>query len=161
MILEILQRTPVWVFFLFALLVYLGFQQSSTRTVSPPRLAILPAALLALSLHGVISAFGASPLALGAWSAALAASALLISLFRFPKGIIREAGAFKVPGSWVPFALMMIIFFTRYAIAVSLARDPSLRQAAGFIAAVAVSYGLPTGYFVARTVNILRTPRPA
>lgn len=161
MILEILKRTPVWVFFLFALLVYIGFQQSRTRTVSPQRLAILPAALLALSLYGVLSAFGTSPFALGVWGAALALAAVAISLVPFPRGVVRSGNSFQVPGSWVPFALMMVIFFTRYAIAVSLARDPSLRQAAGFVAAVAASYGLPTGYFVARTVNILRTPRPA
>lgn len=161
MILEILKRTPVWVFFLFALLVYLGYLQSRTRTVSPQRLAILPAAMLSLSLYGVLSAFGVNPIALGAWAIALLVAVVSISFAPFPRGVVREEESFKVPGSWVPLALMMTIFFTRYAIAVSLARDPSLRQAAGFIAAVAVSYGLPTGYFVARAVNILRTPRPA
>ena len=158
MILEILKHTPLWVFGLFAFLVYLGVMQSRTRTFSPARLAILPAAMLAFSLYGVLSAFGADVPALGAWLAGLAASVWAIVALGLPRSATwsEETRTFSVPGSWLPLGIMMAIFFTRYAINVGIALDPSLKQAAGFMPAVALAYGISSGYFLARAVNIGR-----
>ena len=158
MILEILKHTPVWVWGLFALLVYLGAMQSRTRTFSPARLAILPAAMLAFSLYGVLSVFGASVPAIAAWLTGLVASAWAIVALGLPRNATwsEETRTFSVPGSWLPLGIMMAIFFTRYAINVSIALDPSLKQAAGFLPAVGLTYGASSGYFLARALNIRR-----
>jgi hypothetical protein len=158
MILDILKHTPLWVFGLFGFLVYLGVLQSRTRSFSPARLAILPAAMLAFSLYGVLSVFGASVPALGAWLAGLAASVWAIVALRLPRDATwsEATRTFSVPGSWLPLGIMMAIFFTRYAVNVGIALDPSLKQAAGFLPAVALTYGVSSGYFLARALNISR-----
>ncbi len=55
---------------------------------------------------------------------------------------------FTVPGSWFPLALMMLIYFTKYAVGVALARDPGLRSLPAFIGPVSLAYGLLSGIFL-------------
>jgi Family of unknown function (DUF6622) len=158
---EILRQTPLWVFGLFALLLYLGLLQARARSVGLPRLALLPLAMLGLSLFGVVSAFGARPLALGCWAGALAATAGASFALPPAPGIryVADRRAFSLPGSWLPLALMMTVFFTKYAVAVTLARQPALHAAPGFLAVVGCVYGLFSGLFFARALRILRTVR--
>jgi hypothetical protein len=158
MLLEILRHTPLWVFGLFVLLVWLGISQTRTRVVTLPRLALLPLVMLGLSLSGVASAFGTHPLALGSWAAALAALTLASLGLPATRGVSysRAERTFTVPGSWLPVALMMAIFFTKYAVAVALARRPELRAALGFAAAACAVYGVFSGLFFARALRILR-----
>jgi len=161
MLAEILRHTPAWVFVLFVLLLVLGFLQTRTRAVPLPRLALLPLAMLGLSVYGIVSGFGAHPLPLACWAAALAAVVAANFALRFSRRVFRSptGGSFTVPGSWVPLALMMAIFFTRYAVAVALARDAALAAVPGFAAAAGLAYGAFSGVFVARALHILRAER--
>ena len=126
MILQILQRTPPWVFVLFAVLLVLGVLQSRPRAMGRTRVAMMPAIFLPLSLWGVSNAFGPEPLAFGAWLVAVGAAVLLNRHFRVPRQVsyAPDTRLFRVAGSWVPLAMMMAIFFTRYAIAVASAMQP-------------------------------------
>ena len=162
MLLQILKGTPTWVFVLFAALLAIGFVQTRTRTVGAGRLTILPAAFIAFSLFGVVSAFGAQPAYLAAWAAGIGSSVLLGRLARQPAGARWDAasGGFHVPGSWAPLALMMTVFFTRYAIAVSMAMNPGLAREAAFAAGASLVYGLLSGAFLARALRVLAL-RPA
>jgi hypothetical protein len=162
MIFEILRRTPIWVFPLFLLLLTVGCMQSRTRPVATARLAILPVAMPALSLYGVLSVFGADAIALACWLAALLAAAASVRAVGLPKGVTYspEPKVFTVPGSWWPLALIMVIFFTRYAVAVALARDASLSHLALFAVLVSAAYGLSSGFFVGRALNIWIGARP-
>lgn len=162
MILEILRRTPVWVFPLFLLLLYLGYVQSRTRPVGTARLAVLPVLMPGLSIIGMLQVFGVSAIALSCWLTALLATVASVRAVGVPRGASwsPDANAYIVPGSWWPLLLIMAIFFTRYAVAVALAMNPSLPQLALFTAVVSVTYGLPSGYFVGRALNIRRSRRP-
>ena len=62
MLLQILKGTPTWVFVLFAGLLVLGILQSRPRRLNIGQIALLPAAFIAFSLFGVISAFGTQAL---------------------------------------------------------------------------------------------------
>ena len=123
MFIQILKGTPPWVFVLFFALLALGYLQSRPRVVSPARLAILPAFFIAYSLYGVASAFGGDTPHLLAWASGIGAAVLLGGMFGRRAGARWDAAAqaFHVPGSWVPLALMMTVFFARYAIAVTMA----------------------------------------
>lgn len=163
MILEILRRTPVWVWPLFVLLLYLGYTQTRTRPVPAARIAVLPVLMPGLSIAGMLSVFGANAIALGCWLAALLATAASMRAIGAPRGVTYspDARSFTVPGSWWPLALIMAIFFTRYAVTVALAMNPSLSQLALFAVAVSVTYGLPSGFFIGRALNIWRSAKPA
>lgn len=74
MLIEILKRTPPWVFVLFFVLLAYGFSQSRNRVVGRGMVPILPAAMIALSFYGVFSAFAGAAIGLVAWALGLAIS---------------------------------------------------------------------------------------
>lgn len=156
---QILTHTPLWVFGLFFGLVYLGYLQSKTRLVSRHRLIVLPVAMTGWSLFAVWSAFGPRLVAFAAWACVWLAI-VGISLARGPS---RSASCspvskrFTVTGSWVPLALMMGIFFAKYAVAVVHAIVPSALESGTAIAAVCGVYGYFSGMFMARAVRVVRT----
>jgi len=151
---QILTQTPVWVYPLFFGLIVLGYLQSKPREVAPARLAFLPLALGAFSLSRLVGTFGLEPLALGAWVAGTAAAVSINRALKQPAGARWSAasGRFHVPGSWVPLALMMAMFFARYALAVGQAMQPALLHSAGFAAAASFGLGLLSGAFLARAL---------
>jgi len=157
MILQILQRTPLWVFGLFIALVVLGVQQSRPREIGRARIALLPAIFLPLSLWGVWNAFGPETLTFACWLVGVGAAQLINQYARLPRNVTYAAKTrrFRVDGSWTPLAMMMAIFFMRYAIAVATAMHPSLRAAAPFAATAGFAYGLMSGLFLARARRIL------
>jgi hypothetical protein len=164
MILQILQRTPPWVFALFAVLLVLGAMQSRTRDIGRARVALMPAIFLPLSLWGIWTAFGPEVFAFAAWLAAVSAAVLINRYARSPRQVsyAPETRLFRVAGSWIPLAMMMAIFFARYAIAVAMAMQPELKSMPVFVAGAGAIYGLMSGSFLARALRILgaaRAPR--
>ncbi len=67
---------------------------------------------------------------------------------------------FTVPGSWWPLAVILAIFFTRYAVTVMLVMNGELRQVAAFAGTASFVYGLSSGFFLARTLGLSRLLRP-
>ena len=152
MILSIIQHTPAWVWGLFAALLALGLWQTRAREMSLLRITLLPLAMLALSLSGVLSAFGHAPLALGGWAAGVAAALTL------GRGLVAARGAawrpatgtVHVPGSWLPLALIVALFALKYFAGVSLALHPELAVDARFAGLISLAYGMFSGLFLAR-----------
>ena len=130
MLLQILSHTPRWVFVLFAGLLWLGGRQLLAGTVGLARITLMPLAMTGLAVYGVVSAFGDAPLALACWGGAALAMAALLLQRPPPAGTRYDAAQrrFHLPGSAVPLALMMGIFFTKYTVAVALAMQPALRR---------------------------------
>lgn len=162
-IVEILKNTPSWVFVLFFVLLYLGYGYSKTRAVPVGRLFALPLAMVGLSLYGVWSAFGANLAGFAAWTGGIVLALLLNLVIKLPKGVDYAPAEkeYIIPGSWFPLSLMMAIFFTKYAVAVALARHPSLREAATFITTVTLGYGFLSGVFLSRALHAWGTAKTA
>lgn len=161
-LLQILRGTPVWVCPLFLGLIVLGYLQSKPRNVALAMVAILPVALGVFSLTRVLAVFGPAPLGLAAWATGTAAALLLNRALKQPAGARWSAatGTFHVPGSWVPLALMIAVFFARYALAVRLVMTPALVHSVGFAAAASFGFGLLSGIFLARALWVW-SQRPA
>jgi Family of unknown function (DUF6622) len=149
-------HTPLWVWGLFAALIALGLSQARARTVSQSRLAIGPLAMVAYSLFGVVLAFGWSLAGVAIWAAGLAATVAAGWALKRPADVryLPESRRFQVPGSWIPLALILVIFLVRYLLAVSMAIDPSLHQATGFAVGASLAYGLLGGIFPARALRV-------
>ncbi|SDC07731.1 hypothetical protein SAMN05444679_101277 [Variovorax sp. CF079] len=156
MLAQILAHTPRWVFALFAMLVWLGAKQLFAGGVSLTRIALMPIAMTALSVYGVLSGFGDSPMALMAWAGAAALMLWTVLQRPLPAGTRYDAAArrFQVAGSAVPLALMMGIFFTKYAVGVLLAMHPELKQQAAFALGISALYGGGSGIFAARALRM-------
>ena len=163
MFLEILTRTPTYVFFIFAALLALGLSQTRTRQVALRRITILALAMAALSLAGTLSAFGGQPLALVTWAAAASAVFALVIRRNNPPGTTFNAdtGRLTLPGSWFPLAIMMGIFLTKYIVGVSMAIAPALAQQMPLALGVSALYGVFSGVFLGRGARLWRLANPA
>ena len=156
MLTQILFHTPRWVFVLFAFLVWLGVKQLLARSVSLARVTLLPTAMTGLSFYGMLSAFGDSPVALLGWAGTATVVLLTAQRWPLPAGARFDATTrtFHLPGSAVPLALMMGIFFTKYAVGVLLAMHPELARQAGFALGIGTLYGAFSGIFAARALRL-------
>ena len=164
MMAQILINTPLWVWGLLAALLALGFSQARSRTAGLGRIILLPLGLGAFSLYGTVSAFGASPPVIGSWLAATTLLLLIVTQMPLPAGARYESATrqFHLPGSWVPMALILCIFLTKYVVGVSLVMHPELKANANFILAIGTLYGLYSGIFAGRAVRLIRLVlRPA
>jgi hypothetical protein len=154
---QIISNTPAWVFGLFLALLALGLVQTRTRTVGQLTAFLLPVGMVALSLAGINSSFGLRLVPLAAWGVALAISAVVgYAVFRDERVEYDPSGRrFRVPGSWVPLAVIMAIFAAKYVYAVMQALGANIISAPLFVAVLSGVYGLLSGYFVAKALNLI------
>ena len=161
MVLLILQHTPVWVWGLFAALVAIGFSQTHDRDVSVFRLTALPLLLVALSLSGVLRAFGHMPIAFAGWGAGLAFALGFVRQHMAVRGAawLRDTQRIRVPGSWLPLGLIVGLFTVKYLAGASLAMVPALASEPVFAGGCSLLYGLFSGLFLARALSLRRLAR--
>jgi hypothetical protein len=161
MLTEILAHTPLYVWAILAFLVYRGMQASKPREVTLTALCILPLVMLGLSLFGIQSAFGLAGLPFVLWLAGALLGATLAWRFSYPASLSAhpERGAIAMPGSWVPMALMMVLFLMKYAVAIVMAMSPALRHDVVFTAVVCTLYGAFSGIFNGRLLRCLELYR--
>lgn len=157
----ILSNTPPWVYGLFVLLLVFGLMQTRTRNVGRVPALLLPVGMVALSLAGIRSSFGLRPVPMTSWAVALAISAWVGFTLRRDLQVAydKSARAFRVPGSWWPLLVIMAIFFTKYVYAVMQALKVDVIAAPLFIVALSAVYGVLSGYFAARALNLMRLAR--
>jgi hypothetical protein len=157
MIVQILEHTPRWVFILFALLLALGLSQTRTREVSRARVAVLPLAMLLLSLIGVLSTFTPSSLALIAWIVGLGACLTLIGERIAVRGAswLAETDRFRIPGSWLPLTLILGLFMIKYGSGIALALQPALAASTRVAVPLSLLYGVSAGLFWGRARSVL------
>ena len=163
MITQILANTPPWVFALFFVLLVFGLMQTRTRTVRKIPALLLPAGMIVLSLAGINSSFGLRPIPLVSWAIALTIAIYVGYALLRDKRVKYDAGEkkFLVPGSWVPLVVIMAIFFAKYVYAVMHAYNAKVISTPQFVVALSAVYGLLSGYFAARGLNLIKQAQKA
>jgi hypothetical protein len=137
MVFNILQNTPWWVFALFVLLMWLGFQALKPRTLPIWRLLITPAVFIGWG----ITSLAASPLLILDWSVtALIGAAIAWTT----SGHIKiDRARVSLSGSAFPLIRNLLIFSAKYGLAVTAAISHSNVA----VWDIAVS-GASAGYFL-------------
>jgi hypothetical protein len=143
---QIAINTPLWVWALLGLLLWLGWRDLRARTVAPGRLAILPAVAGSISLFNVLTS-AQSALAVPAWLLALAAGVPLGLLIARRRRLEVDAdeGRMWLAGSWFSMALGLSIFAIRYAMAVTAAFNPGVAREALWIVCANALGGIVAG----------------
>ncbi|MFL6600100.1 MAG: DUF6622 family protein [Steroidobacteraceae bacterium] len=164
MILSILEHTPVWVWAVFCAVSALGLAQTRTRNVGRARAILLPVVMVGLSLSGTFNTFTQVPLALAAWTAGFALALSFAGAAMAVRGASWSPATrrFQVPGSWLPVALILGIFVTKYVAGACLATNPSLSTNTSLTWLLSLLYGTFAGLFWARArslVNLTRSGR--
>ena len=151
---QILIHTPIWVFPLFAYLVWLGIKAMRPRTVTIWRSLIVPAVFIVWGLSRLLSRQQDVMWPLIAWLAAAAVLLMAGLLTARPLELDHTTGEIKRPGSVVPLIRNVTVFALQYTVAVIAAVDPHDATTAA-IAGRVISGGT-TGYFLGRTIALLR-----
>ena len=151
MLVNIISHTPLYVWAILAFLISRGVAAMRERELPFKSLLIIPAVMLVLSLSDIANKFGLGALPLAAWLAGAAASGVLAwrgSAARISMG--SAPGLVRVRGSAWPLVLMLAIFVTKYATAVSLAIAPGVAGQALFIVGICLLFGAFNGFFLGR-----------
>jgi len=158
-LLQILLYTPSWVYALLGGLCVLGLMQTRTRAVPLWLALVLPAAMLVLSLSGVVQYVGLWLPALLAWVLSVAAFTWLLSraakrdTTRYEPG----SGKFVMAGSWMPLLVILGIFCVRYAMGVARAMELEVVRDHNVQLAVSLILGALSGFFLSRGLLIWRS----
>lgn len=152
---QILNHTPTYVWAILAFLLYRGVAASRDRVLSYRSAFIIPGVMLALGWQSVANGFGMETPAGAAWLLGMLAGAALAWLRSGPVTVDRAAGTVMQRGSWMPLALMLAIFCSKYAVAVALSIAPALRGDLRFALPVCLGFGLFNGVFLGRLLRIV------
>lgn len=159
MILDILRATPVWVFALFAYLLWMGLWRLRTRTRSVRSLWIAPALFIVWGLSGLLGRPGPLPLTLACWTAGAAIGAAIgrriepVPLLDLASGTVRQAS------SAIPLLRNLAVFGAHYLLHVAAAFAPA--SAARLMSWDTVVSGLGAGYFIGWGLLLARAWRAA
>ena len=114
--------------------------------------------MTALSLASINSSFGLTTIPLAAWGIAMAISTVVGHIFFRDERTHYKAtdGKFFIPGSWVPLVVMMAIFIAKYVYGVMNVFNADVISTPMFIGALSAVYGLLSGYFSSRAINLIK-----
>jgi hypothetical protein len=155
-VLQILAHTPLWVWALFAFLVYRGVAAMGGREVSPYRVLIVPAVFFVWGASSLLERSDGSALNVAAFLGALlvgaAAGGVLASLTPAPR-LSPATGLLAMPGSPVALVLNCVAFAAKYAGNVALALTSGAAAHAELASVVVAIGGLFAGLFWGRTLR--------
>jgi hypothetical protein len=157
-VLPIIANTPLWVWALFAFLLFLGIRALRPATAPLWRVAILPTVFLVWGLYNLITLYGLSMPRAVPWAVALVAGALIGMLIANAQPIRADKTRHLVraPGGPLTLVLILLIFSTKYVFGFLHATQPrSFAEPAYWLAELALS-GLLTGMFIGRFVGLWR-----
>jgi hypothetical protein len=155
MLQSILSHTPTYVWAILAFLIYRGVAASADRELPLNRIFIVPLAMLALSLHGIGSGFGLHGAAPWFWLCGALLGAALSWQLIDARSITPQPrqGTIDERGSWLPLALMLSIFGTKYVVAVCLSVQPERAREVLFMGVVCGLFGLFNGLFIGKLLR--------
>jgi pimeloyl-ACP methyl ester carboxylesterase len=159
-ILDIVLRTPLWVWPLLVLVLWLGWSGRRTRTLHPARLAILPLVGLGTSFAGIVQS-AAPSLAAGGWGLGLlVALPLGYGIGRCRAGQRLADGRISIAGGWFMLGFAVSIFVARYALGVLFGVAPALKAMPPWIALSGGVGGVIAGLGLGWLAGLLVRPLP-
>ncbi len=141
---------PIYVFFIFFGLLFLGISALKTKEKIFARTIILPLAMFCFSLYWLYS-LGFSLyssifiLGLGFW--------FFVGKYIWKKKNFlykKSNDIFEIKGSVLPLILMMIIFFTKFIVGILQARNPEILANIFVFCGFVILYGIFSGIFLNR-----------
>lgn len=157
---DIVSHTPIWVWPLLLYVLAMTLRATKTRTASLVRLLAIPALFIVWGLSGLLTRQSLT-LGLGLdWLAAAICGAALAFFVGKPVVLAADPETRQVTlaGSWAPFIRVTALFTTKYALGVTMAVRPDLREPLSW-ANAAVS-GFSVGYFLFWAVGLYAAYAP-
>ncbi|MET0225800.1 MAG: DUF6622 family protein [Dokdonella sp.] len=159
MISEILRHTPVWVYLLFAYLVWMGLKRLQPSLRDVRRVYIVPAVFIVWGLAGLVQRADQLPHAGWSWLLGAALGAALGVSLQQRIAVDRLRGRVLQPASVMPLLRNLAIFGSHYLLNVAAAIHP--RDSADYLAWDVIVSGLSAGYFCGWAVRFALAYRAA
>ncbi len=161
MFIEILQHTPLYIYWMFFSLLFVGLLQKKTRTLGIKRALGIPILLFFLSFYGFYIDFSLSFLSISFYLLSFSLMFLISQKYRTSSHIrfFKNDKTFIIEGSFIPLLVMMLVFFTKYFLAVVLIKNPSSFENIYFISIFSFAYGLFTSIFFLRFFILFKKMR--
>jgi hypothetical protein len=152
---QIVANTPLWVWLLMAVILWLGWWGLQPRVVPPARLAILPLVGLGTSLATIVQS--ADPgLAIIVWLVVLAAALPLGYAIGGARAVrLLEDGRLAIAGGWFMLGFGLSIFLVRYALGVLFGIAPALKAAPLWVAVSGGVGGVVAGIGIGWLASLL------
>lgn len=121
-------HTPVWVWPLFVLVLFLGARNLWTRERPLSQMFILPAVMLIVALYNLTASSADLTLVIPAFVVSFGIG-IGIGWNLVPKNVLalRDRGSVRIPGSVAPLLVVIALLILRYAIGYTYARWPQVR----------------------------------
>lgn len=147
--LTIITHTPFWVWLALALIIVIGLKRTRDRTVSAPRLVLMPLIILGLATWNVAALSGSLTAMVGLAVGIVAGTSAGLTLEGRAGTTQVCRGVVQLKGDWISFFVLLAIFALRYVTTVVSITAPAI--AAGdtyhFVAA------LLSGFFAFLTLG--------
>lgn len=158
-ILDIFRGTPVWVFALFAYLLWMGISRLKPRVRPFGQIWITPAVFIAWGLLGLFEHTGSIAPTLSRWLIAAAVGGVLGAAGGAPLKVDRARNLVQLPASVMPLVRNAAIFGAHYVLRVAATMNPPVHDMLmGWDTCVS---GASAGYFLGWAVQCLRSYRNA
>lgn len=153
--LGVLTHTPLWVWAVSALVLWLGYSRTKDRVVPAWRIAVLPVVVLILAVGNLsaehFAAFALVGMALGA----IVGLGIGLAIADHGRTEHLGGGRLKLRGEWLSFAVILLVFAVRYVRGAIMAVDPTLATRPGFQLAVMALSGFSAALLLARSAGRL------
>jgi hypothetical protein len=161
-IIQIVRNTPIWVFPLFAVVLWLGSINLRERTMPLRLLFVLPAVMFFLSIGNAIGSAAEPRFALVDWLLSGTVGAVIgWKLTQQPLTIDPKAGRMTLPRSVLPLVVCVAIILLRYAFGYLYGRYPELRADSHYALALIAGGTLLGGVLFGRCARLGQCYRQA
>ncbi len=157
----IASHTPVYVWFILGLVLLRAWQATRPRTTGMAGPLVLPGIIVVLGVVGLVAGH-ATALETAVWVAALVLGGLVGRPLGHHLLLRAEPGPpvrLHLRGSWLIFALILVIFALRYGMAVFDAVDPVAAHQPALRLVETVVRGALSGLLVGRGLGVLLSAR--
>ncbi|WP_338525028.1 hypothetical protein NUH87_05065 [Pseudomonas batumici] len=155
--LDALQGTPLWVYGVFLLICYYGFNARTASRESPRSLLTTPGVLTLWSFFS-LNYVDNVELTLGSWLAGIALGSLAALLLFSRRGVTLddEGLGLIVPGTWKVLGISLLFFAVKYFIGYQAAVHPERSASAKILILTGTSSGFTVGLFCGRAITFYR-----
>ncbi|MCQ6311301.1 hypothetical protein GVI60_11840 [Citrobacter freundii] len=151
-VLGMLEHTPVWVYLLFAFLLYRGIKARTPATVTLEKLALIPAIFLFWDIYDLITYRDPTLITYIQWTIGIISGAIIGYILINPDRLSRSSAPRSIhrPADYSALPFMLLAFGVKYVLGVLNATAPDvLRQPAMSTLAI-ITGGMFAGVFVGK-----------
>lgn len=157
MLLDLLINTPLYVYWIFFSLLFVGIIQSKKRKQGIIRALIIPFILIFFSIYALIQDFSINFSNLFSWLSGIVFVIILNKFIQNQNSVkyFPKDKTFIIEGSYIPLFTMMLIFFTKYSVNALTITNSSVLDSIFYIALICLLYGVFTGMYMMRFFVLL------